>query len=184
MKNKTELNDSTISILFILLCFLALAFALVSKGHCQVYENGYVKFTEKEWSTIRNNTINYYFDCEAKDSLMAIQDSIIAIQKQQIILKDSIITLYKSSLNSSENTLGTLNVDIKKPWIEWQGLYAGISGDYKFTSETTTFLNGLKYYGTVNARFRIDDYIFEASYYLPLSKESGYINLLVGARIF
>lgn len=184
--NREDLLRVLESAYFVLLCIIVLLLASISQGHCQVYENGYVKFTEAEWKTIRNNTINYYFECESKDSIMAVQDSIITIQRQQLSFKDSIIRLYKISLNSSENILHTIdnNATTKEPWLEWEGIYVGLNACYTFTSETAQFFEALKYAGTINVRLRINKYIIEPSYSIPLGNGSGQFNVLFGIRVF
>lgn len=150
-----------------------------------VYETDYVRIPISQWEKIRDNTMAMKFDCENKDSQIAILDSIVLSLKQTVRLKDSVIALYKQSLNSSE----TLNELIEPParkenYLEWEGFYIGVSANYEFKSDNVKFLEGLRYAGVVNARLRIGKYILEPSYSIPLGKDSGSLNLLIGVKLF
>ncbi len=169
---------------FILISIILLGITGITNGQV-VYETDYVRIPVPIWNNIRDNTMTMKFDCDNKDSQIVILDSIVLSLKQTIKLKDSVIALYKQSLNSSEHLGDLQEIPVKKDgYLEWEGLYIGISANYEFKSDNVKFLESLRYAGLINARLRIGKYIIEPSYSIPLGKDSGSLNLLIGVKLF
>jgi hypothetical protein len=172
---------------------LLLLISIICYPQAIQYEGDYVKIKKEDWEKFKINAISSYYDNQTKDSIIILlkqkirRDSIISIKQDSItfLLRNELADC-DSKLNSIVHIAAETKPETQTKWIEWVGCYTGLKTYYELNSESnsTKFIEGLKYGIYLNMNLRIKDILITPDITVPLQKGSTNINLKIGYRIF